>query len=124
MSEYIEADKIYSGKSMDKNIQKCMKYNILYELEGKELSQYKLKCRDGFSHFTPKKILKGENDLTFIPIPTKNSELDKSLKMPSFQSVEVRQFAINNAENHLKYVLRIINHLQHKVLEKFKEIQQ
>ena len=121
ITEYLEADKQYSGKSMDKNIQRCKKYNILTEQEAKELSEHKLKYRDGFSHFTPKNILKGEN-LTFISLPTKSSELDKNLKMPSFQSAEVRQFAINNAEEHLKYVLGIINHLQYKVLEKFSEI--
>ncbi|MCX2680752.1 hypothetical protein OOZ15_12435 [Galbibacter sp. EGI 63066] len=122
INEYIEADKKYSNEPMGKNIQKCKKYKILSEEEAKELRKYKLKFRDGFSHFTPSNILKGENNLTFISLPIKNSELDKSLKMPNFQSAEVRQFAINNAEEHLKYVLGIINHLQHKVLEKYKEI--
>jgi len=121
LNEYINADKQYSGKNMESNIQKCKKYKILNDQEAKELSDYKLKFRDGFSHFTPKNILKGEN-LTFINLGAKNYELDKNLKMPNFQSAEVRQFAINNAENHLKYVLEIVNHLQHKVLEQFKKI--
>lgn len=120
INKYINADKVYSGEPMGKNIQKCKKYKILSAQEAKELSEYKLKFRDGFSHFTPKKILKGEY-MTYINLPAKNPELDKSLKMPSHQSAEVRQFAINNAEAHLKYVLGIINHLQYKVLEKFRE---
>ncbi|QKX07459.1 hypothetical protein HN014_21910 [Aquimarina sp. TRL1] len=121
LTKYIEADKQYSGKNMERNIQRCKKYKILNDHEAKELSDYKLKFRDGFSHFTPKNILKGENNLTFISLGAKNPELDKSLKMPNFQSAEVRQFAINNAENHLKYVLGIINHLQHKILERFRK---
>lgn len=116
--KYIESDKKYSGKSIDQNIQACQKNKILNSEEAKELKEYKLKFRDGFSHFTPKNILKGEDSLFHIE-GDKNSNLDKYQKDPIFQALEVRQFATNKAEEHLKYVLKIINHLQHKVLEKF-----
>jgi len=119
INKYIEANRQYSGKSMERNIQRCTKYKILNSEEANELTQYKLKFRDGFSHFTPRHILKGENNLVYIDFPINNSKMEKRLKMPSYQSDEVRQFAINNAEQHLKYVLEIINHLQFKVLERF-----
>lgn len=121
IEKYIKADKEYSGKSLDKNIQRCIKYNILNSDESSELKAYKLKFRDGFSHFTPKNILKGENNLTSIPLDSQNSKMGKHLKMPIYQSIEVKIFARKNAEKHLKYVLEIINHLQYKVLEKFRE---
>lgn len=50
-----------------------------------------------------------------------NSTFDRHLKLTTYQAAEVMQFAINNAENHLRYVLKIVNHLQYKLLEKFKE---
>lgn len=121
LDKYIKADKQYSGKSMEKNIQRCIKYKIFNEEEAKELTQYKLKFRDGFSHFTPKNILNGEERLAHIECLDGSAETEKSLKMPSFQSVEVIQFALNNAEPHLEYVLGIINHLQYKVLERFRK---
>lgn len=115
---YLENDKEYSGKSLDKNIQKCLKFKILNKEEADELVEHKLKFRDGFSHFTPKNILKGERSLVHVEEP-KNEKLEKYFSLPIYQAIEVRQFAINNAEQHLKYVLKIINHLQYKVLEKF-----
>lgn len=118
IKKYIEADRKYSGKNIDSNIQKCVKYKILNEDEATELKTYKLKFRDGFSHFTPKNILKGENSLMDIDL---NPKIGQHLKMPMFQASEVIQFAINNADKHLNYVLEIINHLQYKVLEKFRE---
>jgi len=119
--KYITNDKSFSGKNLNQNIQTCQKLGILNEEEAKELKEYKIKFRDGFSHFTPKNILKGENSLIHVEGP-KNKKLDKYLTMPIYQAIEVRQFAINNAEEHLKYVLKIINHLQNKVLEKFSKI--
>lgn len=116
--KYIASDKKFSGKNLDQNIQTCQKLRIVNNEEAKELKEYKIKFRDGFSHFTPKNILKGESSLIHVEGP-KNEKLDKYLTMPIYQSIEVRQFAINNAEGHLKYVLKIINHLQYKVLEKF-----
>ena len=116
--KYIESDKKFSGKNLDQNIQTCQKLGILNDGEAKELKEHKIKFRDGFSHFTPKNILKGENNLIHVEGP-KNEKLDKYLTMPIYQAIQVRQFAINNAEEHLKYVLKIINHLQHKILEKF-----
>lgn len=118
IEKYIESDRNFSGKSLDLNIQTCQKFGILNEEEAKELKDYKLKFRDGFSHFTPKIILKGESSLIHVE-GLKNGKHDKYLTLPIYQAVEVRQFAINNAEKHLKYVLKIINHLQYKVLEKF-----
>lgn len=52
---------------MESNIQRCLKYKILNVEEAKELTEYKIKFRDGFSHFTPKSILKGESSLINIP---------------------------------------------------------
>lgn len=118
IDKYIASDKKFSGKNLDQNIQTCQKLGILNNEEAKELKEYKIKFRDGFSHFTPKNILKGESSLIHVEGP-KNEKLDKYLTMPTYQAIEVRQFAINNAESHLKYVLKIINHLQYKVLEKF-----
>lgn len=120
IEKYIESDKKYSGKNLDQNIQTCQKFGILNKEEAKELKEYKLKFRDGFSHFTPKNILKGEKSLIHIE-GSKDLNLDKYLNMPTYQAIEVRQFAINEAEKHLKYVLKIINHLQYKILEKFKD---
>lgn len=120
IDKYIESDRKFSGKNLDLNIQSCQKFGILNDEEAKELKEYKIKFRDGFSHFTPKNILKGESSLIHVPGP-KNEKLDKFLTLPTYQALEVRQFAINNAEEHLKYVLKIINHLQYKVLEKFSE---
>lgn len=54
-------------KNMESNIQRCLKYKILNVEEAKELTEYKIKFRDGFSHFTPKSILKGESSLINIP---------------------------------------------------------
>ncbi|AUC75011.1 hypothetical protein [Olleya sp. Bg11-27] len=121
IEKYIKADEVYSGKSLDKNIQKCIKYNILNSEESQELKEYKLKFRDGFSHFTPKNILKGESKMISIPLDSQNSKMERHLKMPTYQAKEVKMFARQNAEAHLKYVLGIINHLQYKVLEKFKQ---
>lgn len=121
IEKYIKADKEYSGKSLDKNIQKCIKYKILNSDEAEELKEYKLKFRDGFSHFTPKNILKGENRMISIPLDSQNSKMERHLKMPIYQSIEVKMFARKNAETHLEYVLGIINHLQYKVLEKFRK---
>lgn len=120
IDNYIENNRKFSGKNLDQNIQTCRKCGILNKEEAKELKEYKIKFRDGFSHFTPKNILKGESSLIHIE-GLKNKKLDKYLTLPISQAMEVRQFAINNAEEHLKFVLRIINHLQFKVLEKFSE---
>lgn len=120
IEKYIASDKKYSGKNLDQNIQTCQKFGILNQDEAKELKEYKLKFRDGFSHFTPKNILKGEESLIHIE-GDKNPNLERYLSMPTYQGAEVRQFAINNAEKHLEYVLKIINHLQYKVLERFKK---
>lgn len=120
IDKYIESDRKFSGRNLDQNIQTCKKFGILNEEEAKELKEYKLKFRDGFSHFTPKNILKGESSLIHVE-GQKNAKLDKYLKMPISQAIEIRQFARNNAEEHLKYVLKIINHLQHKILVKFSD---
>lgn len=60
IKKYLQADKKYAGKSMDRNIQTCKKHKILNEEEANELTKYKLKFRDGFSHFTPVHVLGGE----------------------------------------------------------------
>ncbi|MDV3704708.1 hypothetical protein [Elizabethkingia meningoseptica] len=119
IKKYIQADKMYAGRSMDKNIQKCKKYKILSEEEASELTKYKLKFRDGFSHFTPANILGGEEKLISIPLGQHAPDFERKLKMPSYQSMQVIHFATMNAENHLAYVLDILNHLQYKVLEQF-----
>lgn len=118
IKKYLQADRQYAGKSMEKNIQKCIKYKILTKEEADEVSEYKLKFRDGFSHFTPINILKGEQLLTNISLQD-NPNFETTLKLPQYQSMQVVNFAIQNAESHLSYVLDIINHLQFKVLEKF-----
>lgn len=120
IDKYIESDKAFSSKSLDKNITKCQKLKILNAEEAKELQEYKLKFRDGFSHFTPRHILKGEENLTHIE-GSNNSTFNKISQLTISQANEVRQFAVNNAGNHLTYVLKIVNHLQYKVLEKFSE---
>ncbi|WP_128572149.1 hypothetical protein [Chryseobacterium sp. P1-3] len=104
---------------MDKNIQRCKKYKILSEEEANELTKYKLKFRDGFSHFTPANILGGEEKLISIPLGQNDPDFERKLKMPSYQSMQVIHFATMNAENHLAYVLDVLNHLQYKVLEQF-----
>lgn len=119
IKKYLQADKMYAGKSMDKNIQKCNKHKILSVEETNELTKYKLKFRDGFSHFTPVHILGREETLINIPLGQLDADFERKLKMPSYQSMQVIHFAIKNAENHLAYVLDIVNHLQHKVLEQF-----
>lgn len=120
IQKYIESDRKFSGKNLDQNIQTCQSFKIFTEDEAKELKEYKLKFRDGFSHFTPKNILKGEKSLFSIPgIEKIDEKVSVYLKLPTYQAAEVMQFAINNAENHLKYVLKIINHLQFKILDKF-----
>ena len=122
IQKYIESDRKFSGKNLDQNIQTCQSFKIFTEEEAKELKEYKLKFRDGFSHFTPKNILKGEKSLFNIPGVEKIDEkMSIYLKLPTYQAAEVMQFAINNAENHLKYVLKIINHLQFKILDKFSQ---
>ncbi len=118
INKYLAADRQYAGKSLEKNIQKCIKYKILSLDEADELSDYKLKFRDGFSHFTPINILKGEQILTNISLE-EEPRFEKNLKLPQYQSMQVVHFAIKNAESHLSYVLDIINHLQFKVLEEF-----
>ncbi|MDN3694319.1 hypothetical protein QWZ06_19550 [Chryseobacterium tructae] len=117
---YIKADKQYAGKNMEANIQRCIKYKILNAAEAKELKDYKLKFRDGFSHFTPINILKEERLMTNISLE-EHPGLEKTFKLPQYQSMQVVFFAIKNAENHLRYVLDIINHLQFKVLEEFRK---
>lgn len=120
VEKYIESDKKYSGKNLDENIQTCQKFKILNKEEAKELKEYKVKFRDGFSHFTPKNILKDENSLIHITDNlSQDPSFDRYLKLTTFQSIEVGQFAVNNSENHLRYVLKIVNHLQYKILEKF-----
>jgi hypothetical protein len=121
VNEYIKCDRKYAGKNLDQNIQTCLKHGILTENEANELKEYKLKFRDGFSHFTPKNILKGEKSLISVPRSEIDSKLESEFKTPTYQAAEVRQFAHNEAEKHLAYVLNIINHLQHKILEKFKQ---
>lgn len=121
INKYLDCDRNYSGKPLDKNIQTCLKYGILTKNEANELKDYKLKFRDGFSHFTPKIILKGEKSMISIPEDKIDSKLELEFKTPTYQAAEVRQFAHNEAEEHLKYVLKIINHLQHKILEKFRQ---
>ncbi|QRA41414.1 MULTISPECIES: hypothetical protein [Chryseobacterium] len=118
IKKYLQADRQYAGKSMEKNIQKCIKYKILTTEEADEVSEHKLKFRDGFSHFTPLNILKGEQLLTNISLQD-NPDFETTLKLPQYQSIQVMNFAIHNAEKHLSYVLDIINHLQFKVLEEF-----
>lgn len=120
INKYIEADRQYAGKSMEKNIQKCVKYKILSSEEAEELSDYKLKFRDGFSHFTPINILKEEKLMINISLE-EHPGFEKTLKLPQYQSMQVVVFAIKNAESHLSYVLDIINHLQFKVLEEFQK---
>lgn len=122
IKKYIEADKKFSGKNIESNIQTCLKYKILNSEEAQELREYKLKFRDGFSHFTPRNILKDENNLVHTELDSSNLGMDKHFRMPTFQSAIVRQFAKNNSEKHLVYVLEIINHLQYKLLEKFRKI--
>lgn len=119
IQKYIESDKKYSGKNLDQNIQTCQRFQIFSENEAKELKEYKIKFRDGFSHFTPKNILKGEQSLIHIAGNVIDERMDTLIKLPTYQATEVMQFAINEAENHLKYVLKIVNHLQFKILEKF-----
>jgi hypothetical protein len=121
VNKYIECDRKYSGKNIDQNIQTCLKYEILTKNEADELKEYKLKFRDGFSHFTPKIILKGEKSLISVPGGKIESKLQLEFRTPIYQAAEVRQFAHNEAEKHLIYVLKIINHLQYKILEKFKQ---
>ena len=119
IQKYIESDKKYSGKNLDQNIQTCQSFKIFTEAEAKELKDYKIKFRDGFSHFTPKNILKGEESRFHIPGQEIDDKMKAHFKLPTYQAIEVMQFAINEAENHLKYVLQIINHLQYKILFKF-----
>lgn len=119
IDKYIEYDKKISGKSLDVNLQSCLKFKILNKEEYDELRDYKIKYRDGFSHFTPKNILKDEKSYIHYE-GSKSPEFNKILSLPIAQAIEVKQFAFNNAEKHLDYILKIINHLQYKVLEKFR----
>ena len=120
IKSYVESDKIISDKSIDKNIQRCQKYKMLNKEEATELKKYKLKYRDGFSHFTPRNILKGENRIFNNDEKSSIENYSNEDKLPPSQSIEIKQFAKNNSENHLIYVLKVINHLQFKVQEEFK----
>jgi hypothetical protein len=119
IKKYVEYDKKYSGKNLDQNIQSCLKYNILNSNEANELKEYKIKFRDGYSHFTPNNILKNEQRI-FPIVLDKKTNIDKHL-MPNYRAIEVDVFSKKNSEEHLKYVLKIIIHLQHKVIEKYRE---
>lgn len=119
IQKYIISDRKYAGKNLDQNIQTCQRFKIFNEDEAKELKDYKIKFRDGFSHFTPTNILRGENSLIHIVGESNDSKMNAYSKLTTSQAMEVMQFARNESENHLKYVLKIINHLQYKILEKF-----
>lgn len=119
IKKYIDSDKKFSGRNLDQNIQTCKSLKIFNDFEANELKEYKVKYRDGFSHFTPKNILRGDKSLFHTEGELIDQKMETIFKLPTYQAIEVMQFAINKAEDHLQYVMKIINHLQYKVLEKF-----
>ncbi|SHM33563.1 hypothetical protein [Chryseobacterium polytrichastri] len=89
IQKYIDSDKKYSGRNLDENIQTCQKFKIFSENEAKELKEYKIKFRDGFSHFTPKNILRGEKSLIHISGNLIDEKMETHIKLPTFQVVEL-----------------------------------
>jgi|AntDeeMinimDraft_5_1070356.scaffolds.fasta_scaffold02499_6 hypothetical protein len=116
----------YSSESMGKILNICKNdKKIINKAEYDELDQYKKKFRDGFSHFTPKKILKNEKSLRFafhnsITKPPKVQELSLRKIPTNFQSLLVDEFSKKNAKGYLEFVLKVIRHLERTLSKKIK----
>ena len=117
--------KKYANEPMGKTLDICKNIGLINDLEYKELVVYKEKYRDGFSHYSPSKILKNESKIVISTNDIKEQkakikELSRQKIPPSFHNFLVNDFSKNNAENYLKYILKIISHLEIKLANNLK----
>lgn len=120
---YSKTDK-YSEMTLNDSTNLCKELGLITEVHFEELTKYRIKIRNGFSHYTPKKILKDNDDTVGCTITNHNigdeSEIKLNLKeIPILQTSYINKFAEENAENYFIFTLDIIQHIEFYFLKKY-----
>tara|TARA_R110002072_G_scaffold287464_5_gene453178 strand:+ start:15320 stop:16186 length:867 start_codon:yes stop_codon:yes gene_type:complete len=119
--------KKYADKPMGKILCFCKDINIglINKDEYDELVVYKEKYRDGFSHYSPSQILNNEGKIVISTYDNNKqkiitNELSRKKVPPSFHTYLIYEFTKKNAESYLKFVLKVICHLENRLAYKLK----
>lgn len=117
--------KKYADQPMGEILSICENNDLINNEEFEELKTYKEKYRDGFSHYSPSKILKNEDQIVLSTYSVKDqknkvTELSRQKITPDFHNFLLNDLSKKNAENYLKYILKVVSHLEIKLTNKFK----
>jgi hypothetical protein len=108
---YSASDK-YSGWIMNDTINECKKLKIISEQQFNELTDLRQTIRNGFSHYSPKKILRdSENTIDLIDKSDSENKKIEGLnykEIPTLQNFFVRKFAKENSEDYFDYVFNLM----------------
>ncbi len=108
---YSASDK-YSGWVMNDTLDECKKLKIISENQFKELTHFRETIRNGFSHYSPKKILRdSENTIDLIDKSDSENKKIEGInykEIPTLQNFFVRKFARENSEEYFDYVFNLM----------------
>ncbi|WP_435181346.1 hypothetical protein [Cellulophaga omnivescoria] len=97
---------------MNDTICECKKLKIITENQFKELTHLRQTIRNGFSHYSPKKILRdSENTIDLIDKSDSENKKIEGLnykEIPTLQNFFVRKFARENSEEYFDYVFNLM----------------
>ncbi|WP_329806538.1 hypothetical protein [Flavobacterium facile] len=121
-SIFLEPNKKHSSIPLGNSIEKCKKENLITEIEKNILfDKIRELMRNGFSHSDPSKILKDLPDETPIfqstfSNPNKIKKINVNQKIiPVFQSIQMDEFAKNNAFEYFKFVFKFILNIEERL---------
>lgn len=126
-SVFSDPNKKYTSIKLANSIEKCKKEELLTQSEKDILiSTIRTLMRNGFSHADPSEILEGlPNESPFFqgsfsdPTELKKVNLNQKV-IPIFQSIQMDNFANQNALSYFDFVFRLMKNIDLRLQEKNK----
>lgn len=122
---YAKPNKTYNSYQLWESIKDCKKANLITENEETLLkTRVKDIIRNGFAHADPSKILKeSEEDTEVFYGDLSNISDLKSINLkhksiPMMQSINIEEFAKQNAADHFEYIYELIKNIEKRLLAK------
>ncbi|OIQ16631.1 MAG: hypothetical protein BM557_09985 [Flavobacterium sp. MedPE-SWcel] len=124
-NETYTADKFeeINNSTMFDTIKKCHERKLIDDEEKEHLTYIRQSIRNGFSHYTPKAILKDNYDTKTFTLRDRNHNEIKKIEMnykdiPIFQSHYIDQFTREHALEYFDYVFVLINSIKNNLMIK------
>ena len=120
--------KNYTDKTLGNTIELCKKHDLISQQEKDYLfDKVREQIRNGFSHSDSDKILvENEEFTTMFKVSLTNLNDITPVKMnlkniPILQSIQMEDFAKENAIKYFDFVFTLISNIENKLYEKFKK---